>query len=94
MFDDELHKKALVEFLAYLRTCSSQRDIAFFSDHSREYIRKVGKGETIPSIKKFFDIIIAANVDLKEGLNLYVKMLEDQKAIQDNVELIDHSENK
>ena len=62
MFDDEDHKRALRDFIAYLRTFSSQKNIAFFSDTSREYLRNLGKGERIPSVNVFFNIIEVAGL--------------------------------
>ncbi|MBR5412898.1 MAG: hypothetical protein IK114_07630 [Fibrobacter sp.] len=79
MFDDEVHKNAMKEFITFLRTLNTQKNIAFFSDVSREYIRHLGKGEKIPTIRIFFNIIEAAGMDLKEGLSLYIDYLQKQK---------------
>ena len=79
MFDDEVHKNALKEFIAFLRTRNTQKNNAFFSDISREYVRHLGKGEKIPTIKVFFNIIEAAGLDLKEGLGIYIDYLQEQK---------------
>lgn len=79
MFDDEVHKNALKEFITFLRTRNTQKNIAFFSDVSREYIRHLGKGEKIPTIRVFFNIIEAAGLDLKEGLGIYIDYLQKQK---------------
>ena len=79
MFDDEVHKNAMQEFIAFLRTLNTQKNIAFFSDVSREYIRHLGKGEKIPTIRVFFNIIEAAGMDLEEGLHLYISYLQKQK---------------
>lgn len=79
MFDDEVHKNALKEFIAFLRTHNTQKNIAFFSDISREYVRHLGKGEKIPTIRIFFNIIEAAGLDLKEGLGIYIDYLQKQK---------------
>ena len=79
MFDDEVHKNAMKEFVAFLRTINTQKNIAFFSDVSREYVRHLGKGEKIPTIRVFFNIIEAAGMDLKEGVNLYIDYLQQQK---------------
>lgn len=79
MFDDEVHKNAMKEFIAFLRTLNTQKNIAFFSDVSREYLRHLGKGEKIPTIRIFFNIIEAAGMDLKEGLDLYIDYLQKEK---------------
>ena len=79
MFDDEVHKNAMKEFIAFLRTLNTQKNIAFFSDVSREYIRHLGKGEKIPTIRVFLNIIEAAGMDLEEGLHLYINYLQKQK---------------
>ena len=79
MFDEDVHKNALKAFIAFLRTKTTQKNIAFFSDISREYIRHLGKGEKIPTIRIFFNIIEAAGLDLKEGLSLYIDCLQKQK---------------
>ena len=39
MFDDEDHKRAIKDFIAYLRTITTQKNLAFFSDVSREYVK-------------------------------------------------------
>ena len=57
----------------------TSKNIAFFSDVSREYIRHLGKGEKIPTLKVFFNIIEAAGLDLKEGANLYIDLLHAQE---------------
>lgn len=80
MFDDEIHKNAIKDFIAFLRTMTTQKNIAFFSDVSREYLRHLGKGDQIPTIRVFFNIIESAGLDLKEGAALYVDFLEKQKA--------------
>jgi hypothetical protein len=80
MFDDEIHKNAIKDFIAFLRTITTQKNIAFFSDVSREYVRHLGKGVQIPTIRVFFNIIESAGLDLKEGAALYVDFLEKQKA--------------
>ena len=67
------------EFIAFLRTMTSQKNIAFFSDVSREYVRDLGKGENIPTIKVFFNLIEAAGLDLKEGASIYIDFLQKQK---------------
>ena len=79
MFDDEVHRNAIKDFVAFLRTITTQKNIAFFSDVSREYVRHLGKGEKIPTIKVFFNMIEAAGLDLKEGASLYIDFLEKQK---------------
>lgn len=79
MFDEDVHKNALKAFIAFLRTKTTQKNIAFFSDISREYVRHLGKGEKIPTIKVFFNIIEAAGLDLKEGLGIYIDYLQEQK---------------
>ena len=79
MFDDEVHRNAIKDFVAFLRTITTQKNIAFFSDVSREYVRHLGKGEKIPTIKVFFNMIEAAGLDLKEGVSLYIDFLEKQK---------------
>ena len=79
MFDEEVHKNALKEFIAFLRTMTTQKNIAFFSDVSREYVRDLGKGEKIPTIKVFFSIIESAGLDLIEGTSLYIDFLKIQK---------------
>ena len=68
MFDEEVHKNALKEFIAFLRTMTTQKNIAFFSDVSREYVRDLGKGEKIPTIKVFFSIIESAFTFYADGL--------------------------
>ena len=78
MFDDEVHKNAMKDFIAFLRTMTTQKNIAFFSDVSREYIRHLGKGEKIPTVRVFFNMIEAAGLDLKEGTNLYIDFLHAQ----------------
>ena len=75
MFDDEDHRRALRDFIAYLRRFSSQKDIAFFSDTSREYLRNLGKGARIPSVKVFFNIIEAAGLNPIEGAQKYLDYL-------------------
>lgn len=67
------------DFIAFLRTRNTQKNIAFFSDISREYIRHLGKGEKIPTIRVFFNIIEAAGLDLKEGLSIYIDYLQKEK---------------
>ncbi|MBR4558403.1 MAG: hypothetical protein IKO21_02365 [Fibrobacter sp.] len=79
MFDDEVHRNAIKDFVAFLRTITTQKNIAFFSDVSREYVRHLGKGEKIPTIKVFFNMIEAAGLDLKEGASLYIDFMEKQK---------------
>jgi len=79
MFDNEVYKNAMKDFIAFLRTLNTQKNIAFFSDVSREYIRHLGKGEKIPTIRVFFNIIEAAGMDLEEGLHLYISYLQKQK---------------
>lgn len=79
MFDDDVHRNAMKEFIAFLRTMTSQKNIAFFSDVSREYVRDLGKGENIPTIKVFFNLIEAAGLDLKEGASIYIDFLQKQK---------------
>ena len=79
MFDENVHKNAIKELIAFLRTKTTQKNIAFFSDISREYVRHLGKGEKIPTIKVFFNIIEAAGIDLKEGLGIYIDFLQKQK---------------
>jgi hypothetical protein len=79
MFDEKVHKNAVKELIAFLRTKTTQKNIAFFSDISREYVRHLGKGEKIPTIKVFFNIIEAAGLDLKEGLGIYIDYLQEQK---------------
>ena len=80
MFDDDVHKNAMKDFIAFLRTITTQKNIAFFSDVSREYVRHLGKGEKIPTLKVFFNMIEAAGLDLKEGANLYIDFLHAQEA--------------
>ena len=79
MFDEKVHKNAVKELIAFLRTKTTQKNIAFFSDISREYVRHLGKGKKIPTIKVFFNIIEAAGLDLKEGLGIYIDYLQQQK---------------
>ena len=79
MFEEDGHKNALKAFIAFLRTKTTQKNIAFFSDISREYVRHLGKGKKIPTIKVFFNIIEAAGLDLKEGLGIYIDYLQQQK---------------
>ena len=62
-----------------MRTKTTQKNIAFFCDVSREYIRRLGKGDGIPSIMLFFNMLDAAGVDLNEGTNLYIDLLKKQK---------------
>lgn len=83
MFDDDAHKRAVVELIVYLRSISSQREIAFLSDTSREYLRKLEKGENIPTIKSLCSFIEAAGMDLKDGLCLYVDMLHGEQKAKD-----------
>ena len=75
MFDDEDHKRAIRDFIAYLRTITTQKNLAFFSDVSREYLRNLGKGEGIPSVKVFFNIIEAAGLDPIDGAQRYLDYL-------------------
>lgn len=82
MFDEDVYRKAMMQFISYLRTITSQKNIAFFSDCSREYIRNLGKGENIPSIRHFFNIIEATHIDLSEGTNLFIQMLREQQEIK------------
>lgn len=79
MFDDEVHRKAMQEFISYLRTMTSQKNIAFFSDISREYVRGLGKGEKIPTVKVFCNMIEAAGLDLYEGARLYIDLLQQEQ---------------
>ncbi len=79
MYDDEVYKNALKDFIAFLRTINTQKNIAFFSDVSREYVRHIGKGEKIPTVKVFFNMIEAAGMDLKEGVSLFIDYLGQQK---------------
>ena len=79
MFDDEVHRNAIKDFVAFLRTITTQKNIALFRDVSREYVRHLGKGEKIPTIKVFFNMIEAAGLDLKEGASLYIDFMEKQK---------------
>ena len=79
MFDDDVHKNAMKEFIAFLRTMTTQKNIAFFSDVSREYVRELGNGEKIPTIKVFFSIIESAGLDLLEGTSLYIDFLKNRK---------------
>ena len=62
-----------------MRTKTTQKNISFFCDVSREYIRRLGKGDRIPSIMLFFNMLDAAGVDLNEGANLYIDFLKQQK---------------
>ena len=78
MFDDEDHKRALKDFIAYLRTITTQKKLAFFSDISREHVRTLGKGEGIPSIKVFYSMIEAAGLDIIEGTQKYLEFLKQQ----------------
>jgi hypothetical protein len=78
MFDDEDHKRALKDFIAYLRTITTQKNLAFFSDISREHVRILGKGEGIPSIKVFFNMIEAAGLDIVEGTEKYLEFVKAQ----------------
>ena len=80
MFDEEDHKRAIKDFIAYLRTIKSQKNLAFFSDVSREYMRSLGKGEGIPTIKVFFSIIEAAELSPIEGTRKYLEFLENNHA--------------
>ncbi len=79
MFDENVHKNAIKELIAFLRTKTTQKNISFFCDVSREYIRRLGKGDGIPSIMLFFNMLDAAGVDLNEGANLYIDLLKKQK---------------
>ena len=79
MFDENVHKNAMKALIAFLRTKTTQKNIAFFSDVSREYVRRLGKGEKIPTIMTFFSMLDSAGIDLKEGASLYVDFLEQQK---------------
>lgn len=79
MFDENVHKNAIKELIAFLRTKTTQKNIAFFCDVSREYIRRLGKGDRIPSIMLFFNMLDAAGIDLNEGANLYIDFLQKQK---------------
>lgn len=79
MFDENVHKNAIKELIAFLRTKTTQKNISFFCDVSREYIRRLGKGDGIPSIMLFFNMLDAAGVDLNEGANLYIDFLKKQK---------------
>lgn len=81
MFDENAHKKAIAEFITYLRTISSQKELAFFSDCSREYMRDLEKGKSIPTIRLLCNYIEAAHMDIKEGLCLYVDMLYGESKI-------------
>lgn len=78
MFDDEDHKRALKDFIAYLRTITTQKNLAFFSDISREHVRTLGKGEVVPSIKVFFNMIEAAGLDIVEGTEKYLEFVKEQ----------------
>ena len=78
MFDDEDHKRAIKDFIAYLRTITTQKNLAFFSDVSREYVRSLGKGEGIPTVKVFFSIIEAAGLSVTEGTLKYMEFLQNQ----------------
>ena len=78
MFDEEYHKRAIKDFIAYLRTITSQKNLAFFSDISREYVRSLGKGEGIPTVKVLFNIIEAAGLDISEGIQQYIAFLQKQ----------------
>ena len=77
MFDEEDHKNAMKDFIAYLRTITTQKNLAFFSDVSREYMRNLGKGEGIPTVKVFFGIIEAAGLSPIEGTAKYLEFLQD-----------------
>ena len=72
MFDEKVHKNAVKELIAFLRTKTTQKNISFFCDVSREYIRQLGKGNRIPSVMLFFNMLDAAGIDLNEGANLYI----------------------
>ena len=39
MFDDDVHKNAMKEFIAFLRTMTTQKNIAFFSDDFRDTVK-------------------------------------------------------
>ena len=80
MFDDEDHKRAVKDFIAYLRTITTQKNLAFFSDLSREYLRNLGKGEGIPSVKVFFNLIEAAGLDPIDGTQRYLNYLRSHHA--------------
>ncbi|WP_297700591.1 hypothetical protein [uncultured Fibrobacter sp.] len=82
MFDDEDHKRAIKDFIAYLRTITTQKNLAFFSDVSREYVRSLGKGEGIPSVKVFFGLIEAAGLNIIEGTQKYLEILQSQHLAQ------------
>ena len=82
MFSDEDYKRAIGDFVAYLRTITSQKNLAFFSDVSREYIRSLGKGEGIPTVKVFFSMIDAAGLDIIEGTRRYLSFLEESHKLQ------------
>lgn len=84
MFSEDAHKKAVIELMTYLRSISSQKNIAFFSDTSREYLRQLEKGNNIPTIRNLCGIIEAAGMELKEGLNLYVDMLRGEQKVSDS----------
>lgn len=79
MFDENVHKNAIKELIAFLRTKTTQKNLSFFCDVSREYIRRLGKGDRIPSVMLFFNLLDAAGVDLNEGANLYIDFLKQQK---------------
>lgn len=67
------------EFISYLRTMTSQKNIAFFSDISREYVRGLGRGEKIPTVKVFFGMIEAAGLNLYEGTKVYINLLQQER---------------
>ena len=79
MFDEKVHKNAVKELIAFLRTKTTQKNLSFFCDVSREYIRQLGKGNRIPSVVLFFNMLDAAGIDLNEGANLYIDLLKQQK---------------
>ena len=79
MFDENVHKNAMKALIALLRTKTTQKNLAFFCDVSREHIRQLGKGDKIPSVRLFFNMLDVAGIDLNEGANLYIDMLKQQK---------------
>ena len=76
MFDDEDHRRALKDFIIYLRTFKTQERIVFLSDISREHIRNIGRGESIPTVKVFFSLIEAAGLTPAEGVQKYLELLQ------------------
>lgn len=79
MFDDEHYKEATRKFVLYLRTLTTQKKLAFYSDVSREYVRNLENGGKIPTVKTFFNMIEAAGLDLESGSKKFIDLLNESK---------------